>query len=80
MTGWLMPAATGAYAVLSPKVFLTDCDLKEARTALPLGTFRVSRQMFWVLQEHGYEDESYLIVEIRPSEIRYAVDVNGGGC
>jgi hypothetical protein len=26
------------------------------------------------------EDESYLIAEIGPSEVRYPIDVNGGGC
>ncbi len=80
MTGWLVPTDAGTYTLLDPKVFITDCDAKEARTGLPLAAFRVSGQLFWVLQEHGYEDETYLIVEIRASEIRYPLDVNGGGC
>ena len=41
---------------------------------------RVAGQVFWVLQEHGYEDETYLIAEIRQREIRYPIEVNGGGC
>jgi hypothetical protein len=80
MTGWLVPADTGTYAALDPKVFLTDCDAKEVRTAVPLGAFRVSNQLYWVIQEHGYEDESYLIAELRQSVIRYPIEVNGGGC
>jgi len=80
MTGWLVPMDSGTYAVLDPKVFLTDCDAKEVRTAVPLGAFRVSNQPYWVLQEHGYEDESYLIAELRQSVIRYPIEVNGGGC
>jgi hypothetical protein len=80
MTGWLMPTEAGTYALLDPKVFLTDCDAKEARTALPLAAVRVNDQLFWVLQEHGYEDETYLIAEIRQSEVRYPIEVNGGGC
>ena len=80
MTGWLMPTDTGTYAVLQPRVFLTDCDAKEARRAVPFGAFRVSNQLYWVIQEHGYEDESYLIVELRQSGIRYPIEVNGGGC
>ena len=80
MTGWLMPTDTGTYAVLHPRVFLTDCDAKEGRTAVPFGAFRVSNQLYWVIQEHGYEDESYLIAELRQSGIRYPIEVNGGGC
>lgn len=80
MTGWLVPKDDGTFTLLDPKVFLTDCDAKEARTGVPLAAFRVSGQLFWVLQEHGYEDEAYLIVEIRASEVRYPIHVNGGGC
>ena len=80
MTGWLVPTDTGAYTVLDAKVFPTDCDAKGVRTAVPLAAFRVSNQLYWVIQEHGYEDESYLIAELRQSGIRYPIDVNGGGC
>ena len=80
LTGWLVPTDAGTYTVLDPKVFVTDCDAKEARTGLPLAAFRVSGQLFWVLQEHGYEDETYLIAEIRETEVRYPIEVNGGGC
>lgn len=80
MTGWLVPTADGTFTLLDPKVFLTDCDAKEARTSVPLAAFRVLGQLFWVLQEHGYEDETYLIAEIRASEVRYPIDVSGGGC
>ena len=80
MTGWLVPTDAGTLTLRDPKVFLTDCDAKQVRTALPLAALRVSGQLFWVLQEHGYEDETYVIAEIGPSEVRYPIDVNGGGC
>lgn len=80
MTGWLVPADDGTFNLLDPRVFLTNCDAKEARTGVPLAAFRASGQLFWVLQEHGYEDETYLIVEIRATEVRYPIEVNGGGC
>ena len=80
MTGWLIPANTGTLALRDPKVFLTDCDAKEVRTALPLAALRVLGQLYWVLQEHGYEDESYLIAKILPTEVQYPINVNGGGC
>ena len=68
MTGWLVPTDAGALTLRDPKVFLTDCDAKGVRTALPLAALHVSGQLFWVLQEHGYEDETYVIAEIGPSE------------
>jgi hypothetical protein len=67
MTGWLVPAAAQTLTVLDPKVFVTDCDAKEARTGLPLAALRVADRSYWVLQEHGYEDETYLIAEIGQS-------------
>lgn len=80
MTGWLVPTDAGTLTLRDPKIFLTNCDAKEARTGLPLAAFRISDQLFWVLQEHGYEDETYLIAEIRQSEVRYPIEFNGGGC
>jgi hypothetical protein len=54
--------------VQTPRIFLTDCDGKEVRTAEPLAALHLSNRLFWLLQEHGYEDESYIVAE------------NGGGC
>ncbi len=67
-------------AIQDPKVFVTDCDAKEARTALPLAAVRVAGRLFWVMEEDGYEDERYVIAEIRPTGVQYAIKVNGGGC
>jgi hypothetical protein len=64
ITGWLVPTDDGTFTLLDSKVFLTDCDAKEVRTGVPPAAFRVSGQLFWVLQEHGYEDETYLIFTI----------------
>jgi hypothetical protein len=80
VTGWLVPTDAGTYTLLDPRVLLTDCDAKEARRAVPLAAFRVSGQLFWVLRQLGYEGEGYAIAEIRQSQIRYPIDVNGGGC
>jgi len=45
-----------------------------------LAAVHVSNHLFWVLQEHGYEDESYLIAQILPTDVRQLIEVNGGGC
>ena len=80
MTGWLVPGDAGTSILRDPRVFLTDCDAKEARTALPLAALHVSGQLFWVLEEHGYEDETYVIAEVGPSGVRYLITADGGGC
>jgi hypothetical protein len=80
MTGWLVPTDAGTHTLVDPRVFVTDCDMKEVRVGLPLAAFRVSGQVFWVVQEHGYEDETYVIAEIRQTVVRYPIEFNGGGC
>lgn len=62
------------------RVWLTDCDLMEPRIGVPLAALRVSSRLFWFLQEHGYEDETYVVDEVGPSEERRLIEVNGGGC
>jgi hypothetical protein len=80
MTGWLVATADGGLTLRDAKVFLSDCDEKDVRTALPLAAVHIAKQVFWVLQEHGYEDETYVIAEIGSTGVRYRLEVNGGGC
>jgi hypothetical protein len=80
MSGWLVRSATGALTVLHPKVFVTDCDGKETRTLFPLGALRAGARSFWVMQEHGWEDEAFLLLEVGPSNVGQVMRVEGGGC
>jgi hypothetical protein len=80
MTGWLLPSPSGGWALREHRMFVTDCDASDARDALPLAALNVAGQNFWVLQEHGYEDETYIVAEIDASGVRYVIDVSGGGC
>jgi hypothetical protein len=80
MTGWLIRADDDRLLVRTPRIFLTDCDGMEVRSAEPLAAIHLADRLFWILQEHGWEDESYSVAEIAPSGIRYRVSVNGGGC
>ncbi len=79
MTGWLIHA-DDRLLVRTPRIFLTDCDGIEVRSAEPLAALHLADRLFWILQEHGYEDESYIVAEIAPSGIRYRLSFNGGGC
>lgn len=80
MSGWLVPTTGGPLALVDPSVFITDCDGKEIRTSFPLGAAWVGRRSFWVIQEHGWEDENYHIVEIGPAGVRDHIEFDGGGC
>jgi len=80
MTGWLVPAADGTLQRRNARIFLTDCDRVNVRTALPLGALHVSHRLFWVLEEHGYEDQTYVIAEIEPTRVRVPLVVFAGGC
>jgi hypothetical protein len=62
------------------RIFLTDCDRVNVRTALPLGAIHVSSRLFWVLEESGYEDQTYVIAEIGPAQVRVPIVVYAGGC
>jgi hypothetical protein len=84
MSGWLAPAGGGGLALLDPRVFVTSCghgkDAGKFAPLYPLGALRVGRRSFWVVQEHGWEDETYVILEVGPAEVRRAFAVAGGGC
>jgi hypothetical protein len=80
IAGWLVLTQTGTWAIWDPRVFLTDCDEKEASTAWPMASLQVSGRLFWVLQQHGWEDEHYIVVEIGQSAIQSEIDFRAGGC
>jgi hypothetical protein len=44
---WLVRASSGGLTLRDAKVFLTDCDENEVRTALPLAAVHVSNHLFW---------------------------------
>jgi hypothetical protein len=60
---------------------LSDCDAKEITYSLPLGLIRDGGREFLILQEHGYEDESYTILELlRSGLLRRLRRIEVGGC
>jgi len=80
MTGWLTRTDDDRLTLRAPRIFLTDCDGMEVRAAEPLAAIHLTDRLFWILQEHGYEDERYIVAEIAPAGIQYRLSVNGGGC
>ena len=80
MTGWLIAAGGAELAISSPQIFLSDCDGVEVRTAVAMAVLHLEQRVFWVLEETGYEDTEYLLVEVTPSGVRRHLAVNGGAC
>ncbi len=80
MSGWLVRSDAGALTLLDPKVFVTDCDGKETNTLFPLGAVRAGTRSYWVMQEHGWEDETFVLLEVGPSHVKEVMRVEGGGC
>ena len=80
MIGWLVKDDVGQVSLKEHHIFITDCDRKGIRTAEALAAVRVSGRVFWVLQEHGYEDETYVVVEITADGVHRMREADGGGC
>jgi hypothetical protein len=77
--GWYLRSA-GVFTLLKSAVTLTDCDGKDERSAIPLVLITADSRRFIVVREHGYEDESFIVLEVRGNRIEPVLEVAGGGC
>jgi hypothetical protein len=76
--GWV--AKTGQdFTLLKADATLTDCDAKELRTSSPLVLVSAGSRTFIVVREHGYEDESFVVFEVRGRRLERVLEVPGGG-
>jgi len=79
LKGWMLLNERGDLMLLDSDMVLTDCDMK-AEVTKPLGILTVGDQIFIITEDHGYEDESYVILELRVSGISRVIKTWGGGC
>jgi hypothetical protein len=77
--GWFARSPEG-FTLLQAKATLTDCDAKELRTVIPLVLIEVDARSFVVVREHGYEDESFAVLELRGNQLHPVLQIRGGGC
>jgi hypothetical protein len=78
-TGWF--AREGAdVRSLEMAVDLLACNRDGANYMLPLGAMRAAGRLFWLAQFAGWNDERYVIVEIKPKTVEAVVNVWGGSC
>lgn len=77
--GWYSFTEYGL-VLLSSDLTATDCDAVELRSTFPHLLFSVGSRSFVIVREHGYEDESFAILELTKSGLTRLLDIPGGGC
>jgi hypothetical protein len=78
-TGWVV-AERGNLALLDSHYQLTDCDMKEGGLTVPFAVLHLDGKKFVVVEEIGYEGESYAILEIRKGSVRRVLETYAGSC
>jgi hypothetical protein len=78
-TGWF--AREGArLRSLDMAVDLLACNRVGASYMLPLGAMRANGRLFWLAQFAGFDDERYVVVEIKTKTVEAVVNAWGGSC
>ena len=76
--GWVEATARDGFGLLDQRVFLTDCDRKGPGSATLLGTMTLKNKVFLFVSEHGWEDESYIILELSSTGLHKVLETFGG--
>lgn len=76
--GWIEASERGGLGLLDSRLFLTDCDRKGPSSATPLGIITLKDETFLLVTEHGWEDESYIILELTSSGLQKVLETFGG--
>jgi len=77
--GWLLRGSDGRLAIVNEVFGIADCDRKLVSGSVRLfSIFRFSGRMYMSTVEHGWEDESYIIYELRENEIEQLLETAGG--
>lgn len=80
VTGWLV-VSEQRLEVTQVTAAVTDADYKGVETAKVLGVVDLADRAVWVLEAHGYESESYVLMEfVRFDTLRRALRLWAGGC
>jgi len=78
--GWIRKRKDGRLTLLESHFSSTDCDMKEAGLDRPFAILRLDGKSFAIVEEDGYEGESYTILEIRRSSVRRVLETYAGSC
>jgi hypothetical protein len=78
--GWVIRNAQGKLTLLHSQYSPTDCDMKEGGLALPFAILQLNGRTFAIVEEDGYEGESYTILEIQKDRVRRVLETYAGSC
>jgi hypothetical protein len=79
LKGWVLKRKDGAIGMLDDSFGLADCDGKERGGSVELfGVVRPDNRTFLLTVEHGWEDESYIIYELKDSGLIRLLETFGG--
>lgn len=76
--GWVSTHGKGGLGLMDSQLSLTDCDRKGPSTTMPLGMMNLQNRTFLFVREHGWEDESYIILEPNHSGLHRVLETFGG--
>jgi len=76
--GWMSADGKGGLGLMDNQLSFTDCDRKGPSFATPLGMMNLQNRTFLFVREHGWEDESYLILELNHSGLHRVLETFGG--
>ena len=75
--GWISTEERGGMGLMAGKLVFTDCDRKGPSTMIPVGMMTLKEQVFLFVREHGWEDESYIILELNQSGLHRVLRTAG---
>jgi len=79
LKGWVLKRKDGGIGMLNDSFGLSDCDGKERGSSVELFSIvRPDRRTFLLTVEHGWEDESYVIYELKDSGLIRLLETFGG--
>jgi hypothetical protein len=75
--GWISEDERHGLGLMASNLVLTDCDRKGPSTMIPVGSMKLQEQIFLFVREHGWESESYIILELNQSGLRRVLQTAG---
>jgi len=75
--GWIARDERDGLGLMAGNLVFTDCDKKGPSTMIPLGIMTLRDQVFLFVREHGWEAESYTILEIHQSGLHRVLQTIG---
>lgn len=75
--GWILKREKSGFAFDAGQLLFTDCDRKGPSTMIPMATMKLMDQVFLFVREHGWESESYIILDLTESGLHRVLQTDG---